>query len=82
MQIAEAFGKVLKKYRKAANISQEKLALQCDLDRTYIGLLERGHRQPTISTIFAISEILEVKPSQLVKDIESLINNTELKSFE
>ncbi|UXJ71360.1 helix-turn-helix domain-containing protein [Lysinibacillus fusiformis] len=69
-----AFGKVLKIYRKEAGLSQEQLALQCDLDRTYIGLLERAERQPTITTIFKICTALNVKPHEFIKDIEKLIN--------
>ena len=34
MEAKEAFGIVLRKHRKAASMSQEKLALLCDLDRT------------------------------------------------
>ena len=44
MEIPKAFGEVLRKHRKA-NLSQEQLALHCNLDRTYIGLLERAQRQ-------------------------------------
>lgn len=73
MEISEAFGQVLRKNRKAANLSQEQLALQCDLDRTYIGLLERAQRQPSISTIFAICKVLELQPHQLIKEIEELL---------
>lgn len=70
MEISQAFGTVLKKHRKSAGLSQEQLALQCDLDRTYIGLLERAQRQPSISTIFSICEVLKIKPHELIKEIE------------
>lgn len=73
MEITEAFGIVLRKYRTEAGLSQEKLALMCNLDRTYIGLLERAHRQPSITTIFRISEVLELKPSEMIKEVEKLI---------
>ncbi|MGA3601242.1 helix-turn-helix domain-containing protein [Lysinibacillus agricola] len=72
MNISEAFGQVLRKYRTEAKLSQEQLALQCDLDRTYIGLLERAQRQPTITTIFIICDALKIKPHELIKEIESL----------
>lgn len=74
MEIAEAFGHVLRKRRKEANLSQEQLALQSDLDRTYIGLLERAQRQPSLSTIFSICQVLEVQPHILIKEVEDLIN--------
>ncbi|MGY3714999.1 helix-turn-helix domain-containing protein [Sutcliffiella cohnii] len=72
MEISKAFGIVLRKPRKLAGLSQEELALQCDLDRTYIGLLERAQRQPSITTIFIISEVLKIKPHELIKEVEKL----------
>lgn len=48
MKILEArFGVVLTELRKRKKLSQEQLATDCGLDRTYISLLERGMRQPT-----------------------------------
>ncbi|MGP7818294.1 helix-turn-helix domain-containing protein [Niallia sp. 01092] len=72
MEISKAFGIVLKKRRNVAGLSQEQLALQCDLDRTYIGLLERAQRQPSITTIFTICEVLKIKPHELIKEVENL----------
>lgn len=68
--IVEVFGKVLRELRTEKGLSQEKLAEYCDLDRTYISLLERGHRQPTITTVFKIAKALEIKASELVKVVE------------
>ncbi|EEL78276.1 helix-turn-helix transcriptional regulator [Bacillus cereus] len=75
MEIPKAFGEVLRKHRKKANFSQEQLALQCNLDRTYIGLLERAQRQPSISTIFTICNVLNIAPHELIKEIEELISS-------
>ncbi|WP_414835387.1 helix-turn-helix domain-containing protein [Bacillus sp. Ba 3] len=75
MKIPKAFGEVLRKHRKKANFSQEQLALQCNLDRTYIGLLERAQRQPSISTIFVICKVLNIAPHELIKEIEELISS-------
>lgn len=72
MEISKAFGTVLRKYRKLAGLSKEQLALQCELDRTYIGLLERAERQPSITTIFIICEVLKMKPHELIKEVENL----------
>jgi transcriptional regulator with XRE-family HTH domain len=63
-------GAVLKEFRNQAGISQQDLALNCDLDRTYISLLERELLQPTIRTIFVLSEALQIRPSQFIKKIE------------
>ncbi|MDP4208424.1 MAG: helix-turn-helix transcriptional regulator [Bacteroidota bacterium] len=64
------FGDVLKELRTARKISQEKLAEYCELDRTYISLLERGLRQPTLITLFKISKALDIAPSELIKKVE------------
>jgi len=72
--IISVFGKVLRTLRENNNLSQEKLAEYCDLDRTYISLLERGLRQPTISTIFKIADALDISPSELVKKVEMELN--------
>lgn len=63
-------GKVLKKLRLIKKLSQEELAARSSLDRTYISMLERNIKQPTITTIFLLSEALEIKPSEFVKELE------------
>ena len=70
-----AFGDVLRKRRLKAGFSQEQLALDCGLDRTFISLLERGLRQPTLTTLFVLADSLGIKPSRLIAAVES-INNT------
>lgn len=73
MDVVQAYGTVLRKYRKASGLSQEQLALRCELDRTYIGLLERAQRQPSLTTIFKISKELNLAPHQFIKEIESML---------
>jgi transcriptional regulator with XRE-family HTH domain len=70
MMVIEIFGRVLRELRESNNISQEKLAEYCDLDRTYISLLERGLRQPTITTLFKLSKALNISPSDFIKKVE------------
>lgn len=70
IMLVQLFGEVLRELRIAKGISQEKLAEYCDLDRTYISLLERGLRQPTISTIFKIADALNMSPSEIIKKTE------------
>ena len=52
MDIGAAFGRVLKQMRTEKDLSQESLALNSGYDRTYISLLERGHRAPSLKTVF------------------------------
>jgi len=65
-----AFGKVLKEQRKIVDISQNKLAEACELDRTYISLLERGLRQPSLTTIFSLAQELNTSPSKVLLSVE------------
>lgn len=60
------FGKVLKEARLMAGLSQEELALESGLDRTYISMLERSVKIPTISTLVKLAASLGQSPSQLL----------------
>ncbi|QHE52787.1 helix-turn-helix domain-containing protein [Pontibacillus sp. HMF3514] len=77
MKLEEVIGDVLKRYRKSAGLSQEELALRCDLDRTYISLLERGKRRATVHTIFTICDQLKVKPSNFITEVEGILLKNE-----
>lgn len=77
--IASAFGQVLRDARTQAGISQEALALSCDIDRTYISLLERGLRQPTLSTLFSLSDVLGVAAETLVAGTRSRLRSSARK---
>lgn len=61
----EDFGKRLRELRKAQGYSQEGFALTVELDRTYIGGIERGERNPGLKTILRIAEALEVPAAEL-----------------
>lgn len=54
--------------RKAMGMSQEKLALQAGVDRTYVSQLERGIANPSISILCRIAEILQCNMQDLVSD--------------
>lgn len=70
--VIAAFATVLKEARQHRRMTQEELADQASLDRTFIGLLETGRRQPTLSVICALAYALHESPSQLVKRAVSL----------
>ena len=57
-RIQTAFGLVLKDLRNERGLSQQQLAFDSGLDRTYISLLERGLRLPTLGTVFKVAEVL------------------------
>lgn len=62
------FGDRLRVLRKERGHSQESFALLVDLDRTYIGGIERGERNPGLKVIIRIAETLEVPVSTLFLD--------------
>ena len=70
MSIALLFGRILQEKRQEKGLSQEQLAQICGLDRTYISLLERGLRQPTLNSLFNISKGLEISPCFFIKLLE------------
>jgi transcriptional regulator with XRE-family HTH domain len=70
VQPGEAFGKVLRTLRVERGLSQEALALEADLQRNYISLIERGINQPTITTIFKLAAALKVQPSEMISKVE------------
>ncbi|MEW4210697.1 helix-turn-helix transcriptional regulator [Priestia megaterium] len=76
--IESVFGEVLQEMRKKRKMSQEKLALQSNLDRTYISMLERGARKPTITTVFKLAQVLGIKPSQLIEKVEEILFEKEI----
>lgn len=69
-RLARKFGAVLKQLRIKNELSQEALAFESGMDRTFISMLERGVRQPTLETIFRISKVLGIEPSSLIKRVE------------
>ena len=56
----------LRNYRKAKHISQEELADVCELHRTYIGSVERGERNVTLSTLEVLAGALGVSVTELL----------------
>jgi transcriptional regulator with XRE-family HTH domain len=70
----EAFAQVLRRLRKAKNLTQDALAQESNLDRTYISLLERGLRQPSLSSILRLAKPLGVSSAQIITEVEAKLN--------
>lgn len=64
-QIQRKFGERVRELRKQKGLSQEALALECDLDRTYIGGVERGERNISLLNIHKIAHALGVGVKEL-----------------
>lgn len=70
MELSEAFGEVLRELRKERGLTQELLGFEADLRRTFVSSLELGEKQPTLLTIFKLSNALAVSPSKLIALVE------------
>ena len=60
------FGRNVRGLRHYKGWSQEALAFECDLDRTYIGGIERGERNVSLLNICRIAKALGVDPRELM----------------
>jgi len=71
MTALDQFGENVRVHRVAAGLSQERLGLRCRLHRTEISLLERGRRDPRLSTIVRLASGLGVDAAELVAGVAS-----------
>jgi len=65
--LKQAISSNIKRVRKEQGISQEKLALKADVDRSYMSQIERCLANPSIDAILRISNALDVAPSELLQ---------------
>src|SRR5690349_16617143 len=70
-RVKQRFGARLRKLRKAKGLTQESLALVCDLDRSYVGAIERGESNVSLINIHRLAEGLKLKPGELFGDLLS-----------
>ncbi len=69
--ITNACGKVLKRLRKQK--SNYLLGMEYGISTSLLNLIERGLKDPQLTTIFKLSEALGIKPSQFIKEIEKCL---------
>ena len=67
--ILKRFGARIRKMRKDRGFSQETFAAHCELDRTYMGGIERGERNVALRNIERIAGALGISISELMKDL-------------
>ena len=63
------FGKALRQRRNKLGVSQEAFADMCELDRTYIGGIERGERNVALVNIEKIAKTLRISVSELLRGV-------------
>ena len=71
MDVQRRVGLNLKKFRKERGLSQEELAFESGLHRTYISGVERGIRNPTVLVLEEIATALKVPSAKLLEEISS-----------
>lgn len=69
MTIKEKFGNRVKELRQTHNLSQEKFALQIDMDRTYLASIESGKRNVSLENISKIANGFSISLEELFKDM-------------
>lgn len=74
MVTGKLIGEVIQSLRKSNGMSQEVLSGLAGLDRTHYSKIERGLRSPTIDTLFKIAYALDMKPHELMMEIEKSVN--------
>jgi len=75
------FGERIKQLRLQKNISQEKLSFLTGFHRTYIGMIERGERNISISNIAVFAKVFELNISELI-DFKTVNPNHTYKDYE
>jgi len=72
IELSKAFGAVVRERRSELKLSQEELAFQAGLHRTYIGMIERGEKNITLENISKISNSLKLSISELFLNLEKI----------
>jgi transcriptional regulator with XRE-family HTH domain len=66
-------GAEIRRAREAAGLTQEKLAELARIHRTYVSLLEREKKSPTVAMLFRLCSVLGVRPSVVIARVEASV---------
>lgn len=66
LELSIEIGQLIRKKRIEKKITQEALALQCGIDRSYIGRIERGEVNITVEKLYEIAAVLEISAKELL----------------
>lgn len=69
-RLQKRFGRVIRARREQMGVSQEELAYQANVHRTYVSMLERGVSNPTLSVIADLASALETTITSLAREVE------------
>jgi transcriptional regulator with XRE-family HTH domain len=80
LQLVKDFGQRVKQLRDEKKISQEKLAYITGFHRTYIGMIERGERNISLTNIAVFAKAFELRVSELL-DFSSINPSDSFKNY-
>lgn len=66
MDVVQVLGENVRRYRKLKGMTQEQLALEAGMERSYVSDLERGQRNPSVRALSRLANALEIQPSLLL----------------
>jgi transcriptional regulator with XRE-family HTH domain len=79
LDAAGAFGRVLRRLRQKAGLSQEAFGHEADLRRTYVSILELGKQQPTLTTILKVAKALKISAKEVIGLVEAEMTGAKSK---
>ena len=63
-------GDQLRNAREAAGLTQEEVAFRAEVHRTYVSLLERDKKSPTLDVLFRLCDAIGLRASELIRRVE------------
>jgi transcriptional regulator with XRE-family HTH domain len=72
LEMSDAFALVLRRHRERRALSQEMLAEKSDLHPTYVGMLERRLRNPTLNVTKKLATALRMPLARLIAEAEAI----------
>ena len=70
MDVVQLLGRNVRRYRKLKGMTQEQLALEAGMERSYVSDLERGLRNPSVRALGRLAEALAVEPMALLQNCD------------
>ncbi|WP_081615348.1 helix-turn-helix domain-containing protein [Rhizobium freirei] len=70
MDARRTIGWNLRRLRVDRGLSQERLALEAEIDRSYVGRVERGRENVTVATLEALARVMSVNVSELFAEVD------------
>lgn len=67
MDLVQIFGRNVRDWRKRRCLSQEELALEAGMKRSYVSDVERGTRNPSVKALERLARALQIDPVELVR---------------